>query len=88
MIGVVAHLSRKIERGGKPHLPGVEQLAESTVGFLRSPKAGVLAHGPEPAGVHAGVRTPGKGELAGMAQIPDRITGPVFRAVNRFHKAG
>ena len=88
MIGVVAHLSRKVERRGEPHLAGVEQLAKPTVGVLRGPEAGVLAHGPEPAGVHARVRAPGKGELAGMAQIPDRITGPVLRAVNRLHRAG
>ena len=73
VVGVVAHLRRQIERGGEPHLPRGEQLAEAVVGLLRGAEAGVLAHGPEPAGVHRRVDAAREGKLARARR--DRASG-------------
>jgi hypothetical protein len=83
VVGVVAHLGGEVERGREAHLSGGEQAPEALVGLLRGPEAGILAHGPEPAGVHVGVDAAGERELARLAEIPCRVAGPVARAVHR-----
>jgi hypothetical protein len=61
VVGVVPHLRRQIERTGQAGLTGIEQELEALVGRLGVTEARVLAHRPEPTGVHrrvdaAGVR--------------------------------
>ena len=89
MVGVVAHLRRQIERGRQAHLPRGQELPEPAVGLLRRAEPGVLAHGPEPAGVHVGVDAAGERKFAGPAEVARRIAGPVAGAVDRRgHRAG
>src|SRR2546421_760417 len=82
MVRVVPHLGREIERHGEARLPGGEQMAEPRIGRFRSPEAGVLAHGPEPAPIHGGMQAAGERERAGLAQLARRIAGPVLRTVH------
>ena len=65
--------SNAVER---PVCPAVEQAAEAAVGLLGRAESGVLAHGPEPAGVHRGMDAAREGELAGRAEIASRDRRP------------
>ena len=88
VVGVVPHLRRKIECGGQPRLPRREQLTEPAIGLLRRAESGILAHRPQPAGVHRGVDAARKGELARRAEVARRIAGPIGRAVDRVSRVG
>ena len=69
MVGVVAHLRGEVERGGEAGLTGGKQHSEAGVGILGGAEAGVLPHGPEPAGVHRGLNAPEKGPAARLAGV-------------------
>src|SRR5918993_3677533 len=90
MVGVVPHLSGKIEGGRESHLSGRQKLTEPLVGLLCGSEPGILAHRPQPGRVHVRIRPPSEREFARASKIPDGITGPVLGPVGwlRFHKAG
>ena len=60
MVGVAPHLRRQVKGHRQAGLPLLEQIAVALVRLLSSAKAGVLAHGPEPAAVHGGLDAAGK----------------------------
>ncbi len=55
MVGIHAHLGRKIERNREPSDALRQQIAVAAVALLGSSEAGVLPHGPEAAAVHVRV---------------------------------
>jgi hypothetical protein len=65
--GVVPQLCRQVERDGQRRLPTFEQEVEPFVRLLRRPEPGELAHRPEPAAIHRGVRAAGEGRVSGGA---------------------
>ena len=69
VVGVVAHLRRQVEGDGDAGLPLLQQIAIAPVGVGGVAEAGVLAHRPQAAAVHAGLDAAGEGELAGIAQL-------------------
>ena len=69
VIGVVAHLGRKVESARQSGLAGAEQELEAFVGGLSAAEAGVLAHRPEPAPVHRGMDAAGVREAPGSPQL-------------------
>ena len=80
-VGVVAHQRRHVERGRKPRLAVVEQVAEALVGLLGGAEAGELAHRPQPAAVHRGVDAAREGVAARQADL--RRVGQVGLGVQR-----
>ena len=70
----------------QPGLPMGQQKPIPLVGSPRRPKPGNLPARPQPAAVHRGVGAPGKGELAGVAQVGVRVkpaVGQLLRGVER-----
>ena len=79
IVGVVAELSRQVERDREPRLPTVEQVAEALVRLLGGGEARVLADRPRPAAVHVRVRPARERELAGELGRADRVARPIHR---------
>src|SRR5579863_8014142 len=69
MIAVVTHQRRQIESDGETCLALLEQIVKAAVGFLRSPKAAELPHGPDSLAIHCLVDAASEGVLAGIAKI-------------------
>jgi hypothetical protein len=65
----VPHLGRQVEGDRQPGRARLDQLVVAPVGLGRGPEAGVLAHRPRPAGVHARVDPAGVRELPRLAQL-------------------
>ncbi len=61
MIGIVADLGWKVEGHTETRLTMIQEISVALVGLLRSGKAGVLPHGPEPAPIHGRLYSPCKG---------------------------
>ena len=68
-IGIEPHLGREIEGYRQTSLACLQQGLEASVGFLRRPVPGVLAHRPRPTAVHRGVRPTGVWELTWLPQL-------------------
>ena len=68
MIRVQTHLGRQIERDRQARLAVFKQVAEPAVGVLGGPQACVLAHRPQTAAVHRGVRATRERECPGVAE--------------------
>ena len=86
VVGVVADLRGQVEGDGQPGLALLQQVAEAAVGVLGGGVARILAHGPHPAPVGAGLDPAGVGELAGEADVFGvvvRPVGQVFGGVQR-----
>src|ERR1700680_5122636 len=58
MIGIHAHLRRKIKSDGKTRDALGQKIAVAPVAFLGRAESGVLAHGPEPPAIHIWVNSP------------------------------
>ena len=67
IVGVVADLGGQVEGDAQAGLALLEQVAVPAVRLLGIRVSRVLAHGPEPAAVHGGLRASGEGVLAGIA---------------------
>src|SRR5712692_4055148 len=81
VVGVVAHEGRHVEGGGEPRLALLQEEVEALVGVLGGGEAGELAHGPEPAAVHARVDAARVGELARDADALGRVRREVLGRV-------
>ncbi len=69
VVGVVAHLSRQVERHAEAALPLLEEVAEAPVGLGRGSEARVLAHGPQAPAVAGGLNAACVGELPRESEI-------------------
>ncbi len=69
MIGIVADLGWKVEGHAETRLAMIQEISVALVGLLRSGKAGVLPHGPEPAPIHGRLYSPCKGIFTRKAQL-------------------
>jgi hypothetical protein len=63
-IGVISHLGGQVERDGKPGRACLDKLVIAAVRLGCGREAGVLAHGPRPAGIHLRIDAAGKWILA------------------------
>src|SRR5207244_12777312 len=69
MIRVQTHLGRQIERDRQARLAVFKQVAEAAVGVLGGPQACVLAHRPQTAAAHRGVRAARERGCPGVAEL-------------------
>ena len=83
IVGVVADLGGQVEGHREAGLALLEQEAVALVGFFGAGVAGVLAHGPEAAAVHAGLDAARVGVFAGEAQLLQVIGVGVSRDEGR-----
>ena len=65
MVGIEAHLGRKIESHRKPGGSLAEQITVTAVTFLGGAKSGILPHGPKAAAIHVAVDAASVRKLAG-----------------------
>ena len=84
VVGVEAHLGGQVEGARQSGLPGGEQELETLVGVLGGAEPGVLAHGPQPAPVHARVDAAGVRRRPRCAELllgvpPRQVAGTVER---------
>ena len=69
MVRVVAHERGHVEGGREPVHAVLEEVLEARVRVLRRAEAGELAHRPEPAAVHRGLRAARERVAAGVADV-------------------
>ncbi len=81
VIGVIADLRRQVKGHGKAGLPLLDQVLVAAVAFGGVAKAGVLAHGPQPAAVHVRLDAAREGVFAGKAKPAQIVFLWAFRAV-------
>ena len=87
VVRIVPDLGGEIEGHAQARLPLLQEIPETPVRILGGAEPGILAHGPEAAPVHVGLDPPGKGILAGKAEIPQVIeTGDIRRRIERVHR--
>jgi hypothetical protein len=83
VVRVAAHLGREVEGDGEPGLAVLYKVLEAGVGLTGGGEAGVLAHGPGSAAVHARVDAAGVRVLAriteplGVVELFSQVLGPV-----------
>ena len=77
VVGVEPHLGGEVEGHRQAGLPGLEQRLETLVGGGGIAKPSVLAHRPQPAPVHGGVRPARVRKLARHAELGKRFRRPV-----------
>src|SRR5207302_1448149 len=81
VVAVEAHEGGQVEGGAQAGLAFFQQEAEALVGLARRAEAGELAHGPQPAAVHAGVDAARERVLAGVAEVVLGVEAETFKVV-------